>query len=451
MIVAKFGGTSMGSAEAMKKSASIILANPNIRLVVVSATSGTTNELIKLVDLFSHYDPFEKAKLIDQHIEMLINKHLTLCHDLNLSNLENPIRELFLEAKVVGKILTKGMEEQTGQFKKQVDRILSIGERTSSLIFSTYIKTLEPSFNHFDVRLVLKTNANYNEALPLYDLIQDEVNKVLKPKLLKEKLITEGFVGSTIHGNTTTLGRGGSDFTAAILGSALRAYSIQIWTDVRGLFTIDPKIEPHAGLISEISFEECFEVCHFGAKVLHPKTILPAALKNIPVEILSTFEPGSGGTKICPRTELPTNSQPPIRAVTLRKHQTLLKLKNFPKNQLAKIFNLLEHYKTPIDLINTSEVNMAVTIDESLNRVELNSVMLDDLRDLCEVEIDKNLTLVGIIGHDFSQLNLPIHHLKLINYGASPYSLCFLTDETSALTLAVALHREFIAKGSGEA
>lgn len=448
MIVAKFGGTSMGSAEAMKKSASIILANPHIRLVVVSATAGTTNELIKLVDYFQNYDPFAKAKTIDLHIEALINKHLLICRELELNGLDNLIRENFLEAKVVGKILTKGMEEQTGQFKKQVDRILSIGERTSSLIFSHYMKKLDPTFNHFDARLVLKTSGNYNEAQPLYDLIQEEVNKVLKPVLLKEKLVTEGFIGSTIHGNTTTLGRGGSDFTAAILGSALRAHSIQIWTDVAGLYTIDPRLETHASLISEISFEECFEVCHFGAKVLHPKTILPAALKNIPVEILSTFEPEKAGTKICPRNELSTHSQPPVRAVTLRKNQTLLKLKNFPKNQLAKIFNMLEHYKTPIDLINTSEVNIAITIDESMNRVELNSVMLEELRDLCNVEVEKNLTLVGIIGHDFSGLNLPIHHLKLINYGASPYSLCFLTDEHSALTLAIALHREFIEKAS---
>lgn len=446
MIVAKFGGTSMGNAVAMKKSASIILANPQIRLVVVSATSGTTNELVKLVDLFSHYDPFEKAKLIDQHIEKLIQKHLELAHELDVLSLDQHIRELFFEAKVVGKILTKGMEEQTGQFKKHVDRILAMGERTSSLIFSHYLKKLNPEFAHFDARLVLKTNQNYNEASPLYDLIQDEVNKVLKPQLIKNKLITEGFIGSTIHGNTTTLGRGGSDFTAAILGSALRAHSIQIWTDVAGLYTIDPRIETGAHLIEQISFEECFEICHFGAKVLHPKTILPAALKNIPVEILSTFDPEKKGTTICPRVDLSSQNQPAVRAITLRKHQTLLKLKNFPKKQLAKIFNLLEHYKTPIDLINTSEVNIAITIDESLNRVELNSVMLDELRDLCNVEIEKELTLVGIIGHDFTHLNLPIHHLKLINYGASPYSLCFLTDENSALTLAIALHREFIAK-----
>lgn len=444
MIVAKFGGTSMGNAAAMKKAASIILANPQIRLVVVSATSGTTNELVKLVDLFSHYDPFAKARLIDEHIDHLIQKHLTICHELEIKHLDGTIRELFLEAKVVGKILTKGMEEQTGQFKKQVDRILSIGERTSSLIFSSYLKKINSEFNYFDARLVLKTNANYNEAEPLYDLIQEEVNKVLKPQLAKEKLVTEGFIGSTIHGNTTTLGRGGSDFTAAILGSALRANSIQIWTDVAGLYSIDPRIDAGAKLIPQISFEECFEVCHYGAKVLHPKTILPAALKNISVQILSTFEPQKSGTIICPQVDLKGANQPAVRAITLRKKQTLLKLKNFPKHQFAKIFNLLERYKTPIDLINTSEVNTAITIDESLNRVELNSVMLDELRDLCHVEIEKDLTLVGIIGHDFSKLNLPIHHLRLINFGASPFSLCFLTDEKSALALAINLHREFV-------
>ena len=209
-IVAKFGGTSMQDKSAMQRAADIVLSNKDIRIVVVSATAGTTNTLLKLAKLFSHVDLFHDHAIIEKEWNDLTQRHLQLADDLNLPHLKKNLQELFLEAKVVGKTLTKGMNDQNNNYKKQLDRILSIGERSSALIFGEYIKTRNSEYSYFDVRKIMKTDSEWGHANPLSSDIEKEMKKEILPLLKSGQcFIMEGFIGSTLSGNTTTLGRGG--------------------------------------------------------------------------------------------------------------------------------------------------------------------------------------------------------------------------------------------------
>ncbi len=449
LIVAKFGGTSMQDAVSMQAAAKIVLSNPDIALVVVSATAGTTNSLLKLAHLYGNLDLFHDHTTIEQECQLLTDRHVKIAEELKLDYLKRDIQELFLEAKVVGKTLTKGLVSESLNYKKQVDRLLSIGERTSSLIFATYLKSQNSHFDVFDVRKVLKTNANYNHAEPLLEDIPKEVYKELaEPLKLGKRFVTQGFIGSTINGNTTTLGRGGSDFSAALLGAAIDAKEIQIWTDVAGMFSMDPRIVPEAKLIETLSFAEASEMCNFGAKVLHPSTIYPALSKNIPVKILSTFEPTKSGTTIQNIVE----SVPTYRSVTLRKKQTLLLLsqtnKRLEHSTLSRVFRLFDEYHVPVDLINTSEVNLAITLDESMSEISLNPNFIAGLENICQVQTIKNLNLVGVIGNNlrFEKIlnSVQKYNLKLINYGASSHNICFLVPENEAIAMVKTLHHDLI-------
>lgn len=448
-IVAKFGGTSMQDKLSMERAAKIVLANPDIQLIVVSATAGTTNSLLKLSKLFSHVDLFHDHETLEKDWQVLYQRHLNLAQELNLNHIQRALQELYLEAKVVGKTLTKGMNDQNNSYKKQVDRILSVGERSSALIFGEYLHSLNPLFSPFDVRKVMKTNSEWGHAAPLYDEVSKEVRKELMPHLSQgRKFVTEGFIGSTLSGNTTTLGRGGSDFSAAILGKAINATEIQIWTDVAGMYSTDPRIVKEAQIISELSFEEASEMCNFGAKVLHPNTILPAIEGKIPVKVLSTFEPEKKGTTIIDVTE----KAPHYRSITLRKNQTLLLLSKTPKRLestfLSQIFHLFEEYKVPVDLINTSEVNLALTLDESMGPVNLNPNFVQKLTSLCTFTEIKNLHLIAVVGNklNFEQIlsHAKFFDLKLINYGASLHNICFLVPENEGESMVKALHLALI-------
>jgi aspartate kinase len=448
-IVAKFGGTSMQDKSAMQRAAEIVLTNKDIKIVIVSATAGTTNTLLKLAKLFSNVDLFHDHAIIEKEWNDLTQRHLQLADDLNIPHLKKNLQELFLEAKVVGKTLTKGMNDQNNNYKKQLDRILSIGERSSALIFGEYLKSRNSEYSYFDIRKIMKTDSEWGHANPLSSDIDKEIKKEILPLLKSGQcFIMEGFIGSTLSGNTTTLGRGGSDYSAAIIGKAIKASEIQIWTDVPGMFTADPRIVKSARLIEEISFEEASEMCTFGAKVLHPATILPAIEGKIPVKILSTFEPEKKGTTISSDiTHLPV-----YRGITLRKKQTLLLLSKNQKRTdgkfLSEIFKLFQEYKVPVDLINTSEVNVAITLDESMSPVNLNPNLMESLKQLCTLTKMENLTLVAAIGNQLKLepvlSNVKLFDFKLINFGASSHNICFLIAENQGEDLLKSLHSSLI-------
>jgi len=304
------------------------------------------------------------------------------------------------------------------------------------------------------VRKVMHTNDHFGRAEPDTQALTELTLQQLQPRLQNALVITQGFIGSEGKGRTTTLGRGGSDYTAALLGEALGAVRVDIWTDVPGIYTTDPRLVPAAKRIDRIAFEEAAEMATFGAKVLHPATLLPAVRRGIPVFVGSSKDPSGGGTLVCDTTENP----PLFRAIALRRRQTLVTLHSLSmlhsRGFLADVFAILARHNISVDLITTSEVSIALTLDTtgstSSDASLLTTSLLTELSSLCRVEVEENLALIAIIGNKLSQACgvgkevfgvLDPFNIRMICYGASSYNLCFLVPGNDADQVVKTLHR----------
>ncbi|HBN88930.1 aspartate kinase, partial [Rheinheimera aquimaris] len=285
LIVAKFGGTSVADFEAMSRCADIILAEPAIRLVVVSASSGVTN---LLVDITRHADMAERYTCY-QGIE-----RITLAV---LNRLDNP-QQAAPEIETILSALRELIENGAVYSGAHKDEIQSFGERLSSVLFAQVLRERGASALCFDARRVMRTDSRFGKGEPQVNQISELCAVHLQPLLADNIVVTQGFIGADEIGQTTTLGRGGSDYSAALFGEALSASVVQIWTDVVGIFTTDPRLTEQARCIKEISFDEAAEMATFGAKVLHPATLIPAMRRNIGVFVGSSREPKAGGTWI---------------------------------------------------------------------------------------------------------------------------------------------------------
>jgi aspartate kinase len=370
-VISKFGGTSMGDASCMLRSAEVSLKHRS-NIIVVSATSGTTNDLIQLGESSEKGQYSEAEGLINKIQE----RHLKIAADLKAD--KSTLDQINLLLSEMDSI-AKGIYLLRDCSAKAKDVLMSLGERLSSVLFTSALQHVFqqsgeghlPRVEFLDVRTVLKTDENFGKAKPL-------TNEIIK--LCSEKLsacrngevvhVTQGFIGQTLQGATTTLGRGGSDYSAAILAEGMNADVVEIWTDVAGVATTDPRLCKEAVVIDELSFKEMSELATFGAKVLHPATLLPAMRKNIPVLVASSFEPEKPGTWV--RKEV--KSSPLIRALALRKKQTLITLSTPEMLQthgfLFQLFKIFNDHKISIDAITTSEISVSVTIDSSENLSE---------------------------------------------------------------------------------
>jgi len=303
----------------------------------------------------------------------------------------------------------------------------------------------------FDIREVLRTDENFGRAEPQIEEITTLAKEKLEPLCNKYIVVTQGFIGSDDQGNTTTLGRGGSDYSAALIAEGVQAAGLEIWTDVPGIYTTDPRIAPKAKAISEISFSEASEMANFGAKILHPSTLLPALRHGIPVFVGSSREPGLGGTWIRKRVE----NSPLYRAVALRANQTMVTIRSAKMFQaygfLAKVFEILAKHKVSVDLITTSEISVSLTLDKtdtSGGAPELPPVVRSELEELASVDVERNLSLVALIGNQMETKGyaknvfgtLGDYHLRMICYGASDHNLCFLVDADEAKAVVQKLH-----------
>lgn len=294
MIVAKFGGSSVRDAEAMKQVAAVVRNNKHIKLVIISATYNTTNQLEFVAQAALRGD----ETILNSLIKELENKHLAIARDLETSvQGHNELNILFTELKALGFQISK----DKSYTPKTMDVLYSLGERMSSLLIADYLrKTLsDRQVIFFDARKVIKTNSDYNKAEPQIGLIEERAKEVILDKNSKETLfVTQGFIGEDLQGFTTTLGREGSDYSAALFGEAIKASEIQIWTDVPGVASTDPRICPDAQFISKISYDEATALASLGAKVLFPRTLEPAKRHSIPVFVGSTKNPELGGTYV---------------------------------------------------------------------------------------------------------------------------------------------------------
>ncbi|UWS33333.1 lysine-sensitive aspartokinase 3 [Erwinia pyrifoliae] len=442
LIVAKFGGTSVADYTAMNRSADVVLSNPDVRLVVLSASAGVTNLLVALAE---GQQQEQRTALLDEirQIQYAI---------INPLNHPGVIREEI--DRILENLSALSDAAALATSTALTDELVGHGELMSTLLFVEVLRQRDVAAEWFDVRKVMLTNDRFGRAEPESAALQDLVNSQLKPRTDEALIVTQGFIGSEAQGRTTTLGRGGSDYTAALLGEALHATRIDIWTDVPGIYTTDPRVVPSAKRIDEITFEEAAEMATFGAKVLHPATLLPAVRSDIPVFVGSSKNPSAGGTMVCNETRNP----PLFRALALRRKQTLLTLHSLnmlhAHGFLAEVFNILARHRISVDLITTSEVSVALTLDTtgstSTGDSLLTQALLTELSSLCRVEVEENLALVAIIGNQLSRACgvgkevfavLEPFNLRMICYGASSYNLCFLVPGNDAEKIVQTLHR----------
>lgn len=441
--VAKFGGTSVANHAAMIACAKIVIADPNTRVVVLSASAGVTNLLVALAN---GVEAEERRKLVGEVRQIQEN----ILNELKDDSRVRPIIEKYIE-----NIESLSEAASLATSPALTDELISHGEMMSTQIFIEILREQNASGTWVDVRTVVATNNHFGKAAPNDELTQANSDSILKPLIdCGELVVTQGFIGREPGGKTTTLGRGGSDYSAALLAEVLNAKDVLIWTDVAGIYTTDPRIVPNAQRIDTMSFAEAAEMATFGAKVLHPATLLPAVRSNIPVYVGSSKAPQDGGTWVT-RDPQP---RPTFRAIALRRDQTLLTLSSLSmlhaQGFLANVFSILAKHKISVDTITTSEVSIALTLDKtgsaSSGAELLSSALLDELREYCTVKVDTGLSLVALIGNDLHIAagvakrifdTLEPYNVRMISYGASTNNICMLVQSEHADEVVRSLHQ----------
>ncbi len=441
LTIAKFGGTSVANYAAMQNCARIVAGNTHTRIVVVSASAGVTNYLVSLAYTALTQEQITQTCQAIADIEYAI---LACLHDKQgvadkLDDLLDEMRGLALHEELLHRNDLK-------------DQLLSMGERMSSLLFSAVLAEEQVATMNFDVRKVLRTDSEFGEATPDLAAIASLSDSLLRPEIATSVVVTQGFVGADAEGKTTTLGRGGSDFTAALLAEALNADTCEIWTDVIGVYTTDPRITPAARPLPELSFEEAAEMATFGAKVLHPATMEPALRKDIKVFVGSSKEPEKGGTWIMRDCE----EEPPYRAITRRKEQVMVTVKTpkmmYAQGFLQQVFAIIAKHKLSVDLVTTSEISVSFTLDNPANSVaqRLNKETIAELETLCEVTVEHGYDLVTVVGNHMQTAKgvsskifaaVSDYNLRMICFGANPHNMSFLVNETDSNDIVTGLHK----------
>lgn len=395
--VAKFGGSSVRDAEAMKRCARIIVNDPQTRLVVVSATKGTTNDLEAMARL-AVVGQVKSAKSL---LSTSLKRHLELCDQINY--LQGEKQELSFMFKQAQSLLESVAEKKTIT-KKEMDELYSLGERSSSLIFAGILNNFLPkrSAELLDARKYIKTDSKFNEANPKLHEIEKRCLTSLRPALENTDVIfiTQGFIGSTPKGETSTLGREGSDFSGALFANGLHADALYIWTDVPGIASSDPRMVQNVRFMRELSYHEAKLMAENGANVLHHKTLWPVSSKEIPVFVGSSLNPLMGGTWIKPNC--PTGVP---RAITVKKDQSRVLLKNSKNldkvNFSKEIFSRLTKYDLPLTWNTFGEDQIHCVLPTE----DLSNLMTSSLREVCDVVIESGMNRISFIGGPSDEIN----------------------------------------------
>lgn len=418
MKVLKFGGTSVGSAQRMKEVAQLII-NGERKIVVLSAMSGTTNSLVEISQkLFS-----------DQNGEAL-----ALINTLE-KKYENVVKELFNSEKTLnkGQELIKAYFEYLKSFTKDLFTIheeravLAQGELISTNLFQIYLEEIGVNSKLISALDFMRIDENEEPDLKY---ITENLNDIVDANKNIDLFVTQGFICRNAFGEIDNLKRGGSDYSASLIGAGILAEEIQIWTDIDGMHNNDPRIVDKTHPISELSFEEAAELAYFGAKILHPASVYPAQLKNIPVKLLNTMQPEAKGTLISKKSD-----GQGIKAIAAKDGIIAIKIKSarmlLAYGFLRSVFEVFERYKTPIDVITTSEVAVSVTIDNPKYLEQITK----ELSAFGNVDVDKDLSIICIVGNFiaeekggsvkiFESLNqVPI---RMISYGGSKNNITLL-------------------------
>jgi aspartate kinase len=435
MIVMKFGGTSVESREAIGRVSGIVRARLSRRpVVVVSAMGRTTNKLLAIAGSAVRGDRNDALDQLDQLRQM------HLCESIGV---EQEIGEHFEE---LGE-LVRGLAVMGEMTPRATDAVSSYGERISSIIVAEAFRRCGMDAVHLDSRRVIVTDARHTHAAPIFAETDARLSSAIRD--LKGVVVMGGFIGSTMDGVTTTLGRGGSDYTAAIVGAGIGAEEIQIWTDVDGMLTADPTILPGAHRLKTCSFAEAAELAYFGAKVLHPATVIPAIERNIPVRILNSRRPECEGTLIV--AEAPSCSNA-IRSIACKRNITLVNLVSTrmlgAHGFLRRIFEVFDRFETPVDMLATSEVSVSLTIDSTQSLEPIRA----ELETFAEVSIENDQAIVCLVGDNIrsspgvaGRVFGAVEHInvRMISQGASLLNISFVIAAADLAPAVESLHREF--------
>jgi aspartate kinase len=436
MRVLKFGGTSVGTAEKMKAVAALVTSSPEKKIVVLSAMSGTTNLLVEIANCLYRKQNKEANSFIDQ----LEKGYDTVVRELYATEKWKEesgemLRLHFSRLRAFTQDLFTIYEERA---------VLALGELISTALFHFYLSEIEqpsvllPALNFMRIDKDLEPDDYY---------IRMNLEREMESQKDNQLFITQGFICRNAFGEIDNLKRGGSDYTASIIGALLKVDEIQIWTDIDGFHNNDPRIVENTKAIRRLSFDEAAELAYFGAKILHPSSVLPAKMASVPVRLKNTMQPEAEGTLLTHETE-----GSGVKAVAAKNDITAIKIKSdrmlLAYGFMRKVFEVFECYHTSIDLITTSEVAVSLTIDNpsSLDKI------VEELRKFGTVEVETNQTIVCVVGHFISESkgaasqifdalkNIPI---RMISYGGSKHNISLLIASEHKQEALRSLHQHF--------
>jgi aspartate kinase len=446
MIVMKFGGTSVESAEAIDRVAGIVRDRLDRRpVVVVSAMSKATDQLLAMAAAAGIGDKDKALELCGT----LRNRHAAVAAQL-IADHAHPIHgSIAADYDSLAKLL-EGICAVAELTPRTSDNVVAYGERINSKVVAAAFAARGLNAAHVDARELIITDNTFGRAIPQTNEINRRLETRLWPVIESGAVpVLGGFIGSTPQGITTTIGRGGSDFSAALVGAGLHADAIEIWTDVDGMKTTDPNICPDAHRIKIISFEEAAELAYFGAKVLHPATVLPAIEKNIPVYVLNSRNPSNEGTKI---VALAPHSRHPFKAIVAKKRITVIDIVAarmlMAHGFLRQIFEIFDRHKCAVDVVSTSEVSVSLTVDSNERIPEIAA----DMEQLAFVKYVGRKAIVCLVGENIrerpgiaAQVFSAISdiNVRMISQGASEINITFVIDEADVPEAVRRLHAHF--------
>jgi|JI10StandDraft_1071094.scaffolds.fasta_scaffold01947_28 aspartate kinase len=431
MLVVKFGGTSVGKPERMKKIANLVLGMPGKKIVVLSALSGTTNALVRIGDsLLAQQQTSANNEIaeLEKHYQQFIK-------ELYAGEAYQAIGQ-----EIVSRYFSLFRLLAAGRFDDRSYReLLAQGELISTELFYHHLQEKKISARLLPALHFMSIDENHEPEL---EKISERLKPILETMNTVEILVTQGYICRNHRNEIDNLKRGGSDYTASLIGAAIRAEEIQIWTDIDGMHNNDPRIVKKTLPIAELTFDEASELAYFGAKILHPSTIVPAQKYHVPVRLKNTMDEKAAGTIISDK-----GSRGQFKAIAAKDEITAIKIKSsrmlLAYGFLRKVFEVFERYKTPIDMISTSEVAVSVTIDDNKNL----NLILEELKSFGTIEVDSDQSIICIVGNHLSEKegvlkdvfqSLAEIPIRMVSYGGSPNNISILVGtahKEKALTL----------------
>ena len=446
MIVAKFGGTSVADAAAIGRLIGIVRSRTADRpVVVVSALAAVTDSLLRLAPMVHAGD----GVALDAAIAALVDRHAATAREL-------PGATLALPAMAEDAAALRGeLDTALGRMLRpaELDALAGRGELWSSRLVAAALEAAGLAATWVDIRPIMVTDDRHGRATPYVQALADRARECIRPLVDAGRMpVTQGFIGATVDGAPTTLGRGGSDFTAALLGAVLDVERVEIWTDVNGLMTADPRIVPSARTLRAASYEEAAELATFGAKVLHPATAQPLVRSGIPIVVLNSTRPDDPGTTIEPSAELERMGDSPVRSISWKPGITVVNVRA-PRmlgayGFLRAMFEVFERHEVVVDVLASGEVSVSLTVED---RTRLDAVVRD-LGELGEVWVEHHRAIIAVVGIGIrvtpglaARLFRAVQpaNVEVISQGASAINMTFVVREEDGPDVVRRLHQEF--------